>query len=124
MWDFLLETQERVRNSLGKRAISVRATEVLLHIKIRFANARACHQSSCLRRVLIAFAAYIGQGCFVPILSSVIIFIIYVVVYILTLKALNKNCSRRHIIYIYIFFFFFSFFFYLYLSKKIGRGVT
>ena len=28
---FLLGTQERVRNSRGKRAISVRATEVLLH---------------------------------------------------------------------------------------------
>ena len=30
----LLRTQERVRNSIGKRAISVRATEVLLYIKI------------------------------------------------------------------------------------------
>ena len=29
---FLLGTQERVRNSRGKRAISVRATEVLLYI--------------------------------------------------------------------------------------------
>ena len=28
--DFFLGTQERVRNSRGKRAISVRATEVLL----------------------------------------------------------------------------------------------
>ena len=30
--DFFLETQERIRNSRGKRAISVRATEVLLYI--------------------------------------------------------------------------------------------
>ena len=29
---FLLGTQERVRNSRGKRAISVRATEVLLYL--------------------------------------------------------------------------------------------
>ena len=29
--DFFLETQERVRNSRGKRAISIRATEVLLY---------------------------------------------------------------------------------------------
>ena len=29
--DFSLGTQERVRNSRGKRAISVRATEVLLY---------------------------------------------------------------------------------------------
>ena len=29
--DFFLGTQERVRNSRGKRAISVRATEVLLY---------------------------------------------------------------------------------------------
>ena len=31
LWDFYLGTQERVRNSRGKRAISVRATEVLLY---------------------------------------------------------------------------------------------
>ena len=31
LWDFFLGTQERVRNSRGKRAISVRATEVLLY---------------------------------------------------------------------------------------------
>ena len=30
-WDFFLETQKQVRNSHGKRAISVRATEVLLY---------------------------------------------------------------------------------------------
>ena len=30
--EFFLGTQERVRNSCGKRAISVRATEVLLYI--------------------------------------------------------------------------------------------
>ena len=30
---FLLGTQERVRNSRGKRAISVRATEVQLYIR-------------------------------------------------------------------------------------------
>ena len=30
LWDFCQGTQERVRNSRGKRAISVRATEVLL----------------------------------------------------------------------------------------------
>ena len=30
---FLLGTQERVRNSRGERAISVRATEVLLYIQ-------------------------------------------------------------------------------------------
>ena len=30
--EFFLGTQERVRNSRGKRAISVRATEVLLYI--------------------------------------------------------------------------------------------
>ena len=33
--DFLLGTQERVRNSRGKRAISVRATEVLLYLVIK-----------------------------------------------------------------------------------------
>ena len=31
LWDFFQGTQERVRNSCGKRAISVRATEVLLY---------------------------------------------------------------------------------------------
>ena len=31
LWDFFLGTQDRVRNSRGKRAISVRATEVLLY---------------------------------------------------------------------------------------------
>ena len=31
--DFFLGTQKRVRNSRGKRAISVRVTEVLLYIK-------------------------------------------------------------------------------------------
>ena len=30
-WNVLLETQERVRDSRGKRAIGVRATEVLLY---------------------------------------------------------------------------------------------
>ena len=30
--DYFLGTQERVRNSRGKRAISVRATEVLLYL--------------------------------------------------------------------------------------------
>ena len=30
--DLFLETQERVRNSHGKRAISVRASEVLLYM--------------------------------------------------------------------------------------------
>ena len=32
-WDFFQGTQERVRNKRGKRAISVRATEVLLSIE-------------------------------------------------------------------------------------------
>ena len=32
LWDFFLGTQERVRNSRGKRAISVRAIEVLLYM--------------------------------------------------------------------------------------------
>ena len=32
LWDFFHETQERVRNSRCKRAISVRAIEVLLYI--------------------------------------------------------------------------------------------
>ena len=31
LWDVLLRTQEQVRNSRGKRAISVQATEVLLY---------------------------------------------------------------------------------------------
>ena len=31
---FLLETQERARNSRGKQAIGVRATEVLLYLSI------------------------------------------------------------------------------------------
>ena len=33
LWDFFQETQERVRNSRGKRAIGVRAIEVLLYLK-------------------------------------------------------------------------------------------
>ena len=33
-WDFFLGTREHVRNSRGKQAISVRATEVLLYIKV------------------------------------------------------------------------------------------
>ena len=32
LWDFFQETQEQVRNSRGKRAISVRAIEVLLYV--------------------------------------------------------------------------------------------
>ena len=32
LWDFFLGTQARVRNSHGKRAISVRAIEVLLYV--------------------------------------------------------------------------------------------
>ena len=31
LWDFFSRTQERLRNSRGKRAISVRAIEVLLY---------------------------------------------------------------------------------------------
>ena len=31
LWDFFQETEERVRNSHGKRAISDRATEALLY---------------------------------------------------------------------------------------------
>ena len=31
LWDFFLGTQERVLNNRGKRAISVRATEVILY---------------------------------------------------------------------------------------------
>ena len=31
LWNFFLGTQERVRNSRGKRAISVRVTEVRLY---------------------------------------------------------------------------------------------
>ena len=34
IWDFFLGTQEQVQNSRGKRAISVRATEVLLYIAV------------------------------------------------------------------------------------------
>ena len=34
LWAFFQGTQERVRNSRGKRAISVRATEVLLYMLI------------------------------------------------------------------------------------------
>ena len=34
--DYFLGTQERVRNSYGKRAISVRATKVLLYFKTDF----------------------------------------------------------------------------------------
>ena len=33
LWDFFQGTQERVRNSRGKRAISVRATEVPLYFE-------------------------------------------------------------------------------------------
>ena len=33
LWDCFQGTQERVRNSRGKRAISVRATEVLLYMR-------------------------------------------------------------------------------------------
>ena len=33
LWDFFQGTQELVRNSRGKRAISVRATEVLLYLE-------------------------------------------------------------------------------------------
>ena len=33
LWDFLLGIQERVRKSRGKRAVSVRATVVLLYIQ-------------------------------------------------------------------------------------------
>ena len=38
LWGVFLRTQERVRNSRGKRAISVRATEVLLYLKIKKLN--------------------------------------------------------------------------------------
>ena len=34
IWDFFQGTQERVRNSRGKRATSVRGTEVLLYVNI------------------------------------------------------------------------------------------
>ena len=34
LWDFFQGTQERVRNSHGKRAISVQATEILLYFYI------------------------------------------------------------------------------------------
>ena len=33
LWDFFQGTQERVRKSRGKRAISVRAIEVLLYVQ-------------------------------------------------------------------------------------------
>ena len=33
LWEFCQETQERVRNSCGKQAIRVRATEGLLYIQ-------------------------------------------------------------------------------------------
>ena len=36
LWDFFLGTEERVRNSRGKRAISVRAIEVLLYLNRNF----------------------------------------------------------------------------------------
>ena len=38
LWDFFLGTPERVQNSGGKRAISVRATEVLQHFQISLAG--------------------------------------------------------------------------------------
>ena len=41
---FFLGTQERVRNSRGKRAISVRATEVLLYIVIMNKKFNECVQ--------------------------------------------------------------------------------
>ena len=40
--EFFLGTQERVRNSRGKRAISVRATEVLLYVETMDAIFPAC----------------------------------------------------------------------------------
>ena len=38
LWDLFQETQERARNSRGKRAISVRATESLLYSKLLWRN--------------------------------------------------------------------------------------
>ena len=45
LWDFFQGTQERVRNSRGKRAISVRATEVLLYSVI-FAQSDFSHDAN------------------------------------------------------------------------------
>ena len=42
----LLRTQGRVRNSRGKRAINIRATEVLLYIQLLFAWLIGQHLSS------------------------------------------------------------------------------
>ena len=35
---FFIGTEERVRNSRGKRAISVRAIEVLLYLRLKISN--------------------------------------------------------------------------------------
>ena len=46
LWDFFQETQERVRNNRGKRAVSVRATEGLLYsllVKQRFFESSSTH---------------------------------------------------------------------------------
>ena len=43
LWNFFQETPERVRNSRGKRAISVRAIEVLLYLNFKKLTPRNHH---------------------------------------------------------------------------------
>ena len=51
---FFLGTQERVRNSRGKRAISVRATEVLLYLSSEHYLAAGFKPKNCLYTLLMA----------------------------------------------------------------------
>ena len=51
LWDLFQRTQERVRNSRGKRAISVRATQVLLYM---YQNYIQNHSLSLLARLFEA----------------------------------------------------------------------
>ena len=49
LWDSFLGTQERVQNSFGKQAISVRAIEILLYYFITYLS--VIHHLDCLSSV-------------------------------------------------------------------------
>ena len=62
---FWLGTQEQVRNSRGKRAISVRAIEVLLFVtEALFQNTCICTENACLKFLfMIQLPQYHSNSC-------------------------------------------------------------
>ena len=91
LWDSFQGAQERVRNSRGKRAISVRATEVLLYLQPIWVNS-SCGKVVKQRSSVVIFVWQIRSagsnlGIFLYIYLFILIFFLWCVLVV--------RCNKR-----------------------------